>query len=60
LGSYLTDLQPGTPPAGPVHGVYNHGWVMGDERAITATTQARIDATLQISPKEASEPTPAS
>jgi hypothetical protein len=60
LGTYLTDLQPGTPPAGPVHGVYNHGWVMGDERAITATTQARIDATLQISPKEASEPTPAS
>lgn len=60
LGSYLADLQPGTPPAGPVHGVYNHGWVMGDERAIAATTQARIDATLQISPKEASEPTPAS
>jgi hypothetical protein len=60
LGSYLTDLQPGTPPAGPVHGVYNHGWVMGDERAITATTQARIDAMLQISPKEASEPAPAS
>jgi hypothetical protein len=60
LGSYLSDLQPGTPPSGPVHGVYNHGWVMGDERAITATTQARIDAILEISPKEASEPTPAS
>ncbi len=60
LGSYLTDLQPGTPPSGPVHGVYNHGWVMGDESAITATTQARIDATLEISPKEATEPTPAS
>ncbi|HEY2632012.1 MAG TPA: cell wall-binding repeat-containing protein [Solirubrobacteraceae bacterium] len=60
LGAYLSDLQPGTPPLGPVHGVYNHGWVMGDESAITATTQARIDATLEISPKQASEPTPAS
>lgn len=60
LGSYLSDLQPGTPPSGPVHGVYNHGWVMGDERAIAATTQARIDATLEISPGQASEPTPAS
>jgi hypothetical protein len=59
LGSYLSDLQPGTPPSGPVHGVYNHGWLMGDESSITATTQARIDATLQISPHEAAEPTPA-
>jgi hypothetical protein len=60
LGSYLMDLQPGTPPSGAVHGVYNHGWVMGDEQAITATTQARIDAMLEISPMQASEPTPAS
>jgi hypothetical protein len=60
LGSYLNDLQPGTPRSGAVHGVYNHGWLMGDESAITATTQARIDATLEISSKEASEPTPAS
>jgi hypothetical protein len=60
LGSYLTDLQPGTPPSGPVHGVYNHGWVMGDESAIGARTQARIDAMLEISPKEATELTPAS
>ncbi|MGH2912928.1 MAG: cell wall-binding repeat-containing protein, partial [Solirubrobacteraceae bacterium] len=60
LGSYLADLQPGTPPSGPVHGVYNHGWVMGDESAITAATQARIDATLEISSREATEPTPAS
>jgi hypothetical protein len=59
LGSYLGDLQPGTPPSGPVHGVYNHGWLMGDESAIAVATQAQIDATLQISPREAAEPTPA-
>jgi hypothetical protein len=53
--SYLTDLQPGTPPTGPVHGVYNHGWLIGDESAISATTQARIDAILEISPRPAGE-----
>lgn len=53
--SYLTDLQPGTPPSGPVHGVYNHGWLIGDESAISATTQARIDAILEISPRPSGE-----
>jgi hypothetical protein len=55
LSSYLGDLQPGTPPTGAVHGVYNHGWLIGDESAISATTQARIDAILEISPHEAAE-----
>ena len=53
--SYLSDLQPGTPPTGPVHGVYNHGWLIGDESAISATTQARLDAILEISPRPATE-----
>ncbi len=56
LTSYLSDLQPGTPPTGAVHGVYNHGWLIGDESAISARTQASIDAILQISPREGSEP----
>jgi hypothetical protein len=55
LTSYLSDLQPGTPPTGPVHGVYNHGWLIGDEGAISALTQARLDAILEISPHEAVE-----
>jgi hypothetical protein len=53
--TYLSDLQPGTPPTGPVHGVYNHGWLIGDESAISATTQARIDAILEISPRPTAE-----
>ena len=53
--TYLSDLQPGTPPTGPVHGVYNHGWLIGDESAISATTQARIDAILEISPRPSVE-----
>jgi hypothetical protein len=57
LSEYLSDLQPGSPPSGPVHGVYNHGWVIGDEAAITATTQATLDSSLEISSRAASEPT---
>lgn len=58
LTSYLGDLQPGTPPSGPVHGVYNHGWLIGDESAISATVQAQLDSLLQIAPREAPEPEP--
>ncbi len=59
LVSYLSDLQPGSPPSGPVHGVYNHGWVIGDEAAISAVIQARLDAMLEISSRAAAEPEPA-
>jgi hypothetical protein len=55
LGGYLSDLQPGSPSSGPVHGVYNHGWLIGDESAISATTQARLDAVLGISSRPAAE-----
>jgi hypothetical protein len=56
LGTYLSDLQPGSPSSGPVHGVYNHGWVIGDESAISARTQASLDTLLEIAPRPASEP----
>jgi hypothetical protein len=57
LAHYLSDLQPGSPPSGPVRGVYNHGWLIGDEQAISPTTQARLDTMLQISSRPALEPT---
>jgi hypothetical protein len=50
LERYVSDLQPGSPPSGPVRGVYNHGWLIGDERAIPVSTQAALDAILEISP----------
>jgi hypothetical protein len=46
---FLLDVQPGY-GSDPVRGVYNHGWLVGDQRAITAATQSRIDALLEISP----------
>ncbi len=57
LGGYVSDLQPGTPASGPVHTVYNHGWVLGDEGAISATTQARLDSLLAVSSRPGAEPT---
>jgi hypothetical protein len=49
LQDYLLDIQPGY-DEDPVRGVYNHGWVMGDESAISIDVQARIDALLEIQP----------
>ena len=46
---YLLDIQPGY-DKDPVRGVYNHGWLMGDESAISADVQARIDTLLEIQP----------
>jgi hypothetical protein len=55
LSGYLSDLQPGTPASGPVYGVYNRGWLIGDESAISATSQARLDTLLEISSRAAPE-----
>jgi hypothetical protein len=55
LSGYLSDLQPGTPTSGAVHGVYNRGWLIGGEAAISATTQARLDTLLEISSRTAPE-----
>jgi hypothetical protein len=60
LSSYLSDLQPGSPSSGPVHGVYNHGWLIGDESAISATVQAQLDSILEISSHPSAEPAVAS
>jgi hypothetical protein len=49
LQDYLLDIQPGY-DADPVRGVYNHGWVIGDESALAAAVQARIDTLLEIQP----------
>ena len=49
LQDYLLDIQPGY-DEDPVRGVYNHGWLMGDEAAISADVQSRIDALLEIQP----------
>ncbi len=53
LQGYLLDIQPGY-DTDPVRGVYNHGWLMGDEKAISTAVQARIDSLLEIQPVDRS------
>jgi hypothetical protein len=47
LQDFLLDIQPGY-DKDPVRGVYNHGWLIGDEAAISVDVQARIDSLLEI------------
>ena len=46
---YLLDIQPGYDDD-PVRGVYNHGWIIGDDAAISIDVQSRIDSLLEIQP----------
>ena len=46
------------PQVPPVRVAYNHGWLIGDERAIPAVTQAEIDALLEASPRAAATEEP--
>jgi hypothetical protein len=57
LARYLSNIEPGyTPTVGPVREVYNHGWLIGDESAISARVQAEIDAILEVAPRASSSP----
>ena len=49
LQDYLLDIQPGYDDD-PVRGVYNHGWVVGDDASISIDVQSRIDSLLEIQP----------
>lgn len=42
----------------PAKSLYNHGWIIGGGRAISAATQADIDALLEIVPRNNPTPTP--
>ncbi len=55
LASYLSDIQPAyssAPEFRPVRGVYNHGWLIGDEHAISLVTQSELDSLLEIAPRK--------
>ncbi|MDX6686703.1 MAG: hypothetical protein QOF86_2831 [Baekduia sp.] len=49
LQGYLLDIQPGY-PRDPVRGVYNHGWIVGDQGAFSVPVQSQIDSLLEIVP----------
>jgi hypothetical protein len=55
LQEFLLDIQPGF-QRDPVRGVYNHGWVLGDEAAVSLEAQARLDGLLEIVPVNPEDP----
>lgn len=57
LEQFLLDVQPGF-DRDPVRGVYNHGWIVGDEKAIGIEAQATIDGLLEIAPVNAAATAP--
>jgi hypothetical protein len=61
LAGYLANIQPAytaAPEFRPVRGVYNHGWLIGDEHAISLVTQAEIDSMLEIAPRKGTSEEP--
>jgi hypothetical protein len=56
LVEYLSDIEPGyTSAIRPVHVSYNHGWLLGDGRSISAVAQAEVDALLETAPRTSAQ-----
>jgi hypothetical protein len=55
LEQFLLDVQPGY-RRDPVRAFYNHGWIVGEEAAVSVASQSRIDSLLEIVPVNESEP----
>jgi ell wall binding domain 2 (CWB2) len=53
LNFFLDYATPGYTQEGPTAAVYNHGWVIGDESAISVPVQAEMDNLLEAVPQTA-------
>jgi hypothetical protein len=53
LNFFLDYATPGYTQEGPTAAVYNHGWVIGDESAISVSVQAEMDNLLEAVPQTA-------
>jgi hypothetical protein len=51
LNYFLDYATPGYTQEGPTAAVYNHGWVIGDQRAISVSVQAEMDRLLEVVPQ---------
>jgi hypothetical protein len=52
LGFFLNYATPGFTQEGPTAAVYNHGWVIGDQSAISVAVQAQVDNLLEAVPQK--------
>lgn len=56
LNYFLDYATPGYNQQGPTAAVYNHGWVIGDQTAISVAVQAEMDYRLEVVPQTSSAP----
>jgi hypothetical protein len=54
LSYFLDYATPGYTEEGPTAAVYNHGWMIGDESAISLGVQAEVDRLLEAVPQSGS------
>lgn len=52
LNFFLDYATPGYTQEGPTAAVYNHGWVIGDNTAISVPVQAQMDNLLEVVPQK--------
>jgi Cell wall binding domain 2 (CWB2) len=52
LNYFLDYATPGYTAEGPTAAVYNHGWVIGDQSAISLGVQAELDTLLEAVPQK--------
>ena len=52
LNYFLNYATPGYTQEGPTAAVYNHGWVIGDDQAVSVSVQAEMDTLLEAVPQK--------
>ena len=52
LNYFLDFATPGYTAEGPTAAVYNHGWVIGDQSAVSVSVQAEMDTLLEAVPQK--------
>ncbi|MBV9310663.1 MAG: cell wall-binding repeat-containing protein [Solirubrobacterales bacterium] len=52
LNFFLDYATPGYTQEGPTAAVYNHGWVIGDQSAVSLPVQAQMDSLLEAIPQQ--------
>jgi hypothetical protein len=52
LNYFLNYATPGYTQEGPTAAVYNHGWVIGDQQAISVSVQSEMDTLLEAVPQK--------
>ncbi len=52
LNFFLDYATPGYTQEGPTAAVYNHGWVIGDQSAVSVGVQAQVDNLLEAVPQK--------